>query len=419
MITIIEDIPEFNPGFNRMVVVADSDNLAEPGFKYLFDVYVTFPASTEVRRYAVIPEPSNQYGVVDIGRFVEDALSNTLSTVTNTAPFAVTNNTDNSNSWTDIVIKYGEQYEVAGVVTNFTNLVVGSTKYAWNASIGYEQFHFFDATDYLMDLANDPSEFLTDMKTPIVSIGNIGWHHILTSNAPDVDYLEIKTYDSSGVLIDTFQKANTASTAGKSYKVATAPETLNSMTGAFLLGAQPIITPSVASYTVGVWCSTGPTLLSELLTFTIEEPCRYTQRRVHFLNIYGSFDSYNFNLRSQKKRETKREGFKYEKYPITSTGTNYQMQDQARVINYSETTLSMIVRSDYLTTEQNTWLQQLIESPEIYLEISDGQNNPEQTYLAVESVVGTSWVEKDTGIDKLFIMELELKFSQVDKRQRR
>lgn len=420
-ITIIEDIPLFNPAFNRMIVVADSTNVAQPSFKYLFDVYVNFPATVEVRRFAVIPEPDQNYGVVDVGRFVESALSSTLGVFDSTAAFAIGQNTNNSKSVTEVQVKYGEQYEVAGVLTDFPNLTTGSLKYAWNASIGYEQFHFFNAEDYLMSLAFDPAEFLTDQKTNKVSTGNLGWHHILSDTASDVDYLEIKTYDSSGILIQTVQRANSASTAliaSKMYKVATAPGTLNALIGPFLMGAQPIITPSVASYTVAVW-NTAPTILSELLSFTMEEPCRYTQRRVHFLNNYGSFDCFNLNLRSQEKRKTERQSYSYDKYPITATGTNFLLQDQKQVVNFTQTQPTLIVRSDYLTTEENTWLQQLVDSPEIYLEVSDNQDNPVQNFLAVESVIGDSWVEQETSIDKLWIMELELKFSQVDKRQRR
>jgi len=414
-ITIQEDIPLFNPAFNRMVVVASSTNVAEPAFKFLFDVYLDFPSGTVMKRYAVVPEPDFSYGVVDVGRYVESAISNTMAAFDSVAAFQTPVNPDGSFSLTNFFIDYGEQYEVAGVVTNFPSLTVGSTKYTWNASIGFEQFQFFNAEDYLMSLAFDPAEFLTDQKTNKVSIANLGWHHIITDTAGDVDYIEIKTYNSAGALIDTFQKANAVS--ARMYKVATGPESLNNMTGAFLLGAQPVITSSVASYTIGIWNSVAPTLLSELLTFEIEEPCRYTQRRVHFLNIYGSFDSFNFNLRSQNKRKTNRQTYSYDKYPIVSGGTNFLLQDQKSVVNYSDTEKTMIVRSDYLTTEENTWLQQLIESPEIYLEVTDA--NGAQNFLAVESVVGDSWIEKETEIDKLFIMELELKFSQKDKRQRR
>ena len=200
------------------------------------------------------------------------------------------------------------------------------------------------------------------------------------------------------------------------YKVATGPESINNLTGAWISGAQPIITSSVAFYTVGLENSAN-TEASEELNFYLQEPCRYTQRRIHFQNRYGSFDAFNFNLRSQKEETIERKGYKYEKYPLTNAGISRLYQDQAQVTNYTKIQEFLTVRSDYLTTEQNEWLKQFMNSTEMYLEFTDPSGA--QNFIAYEKPEGNSWLEQETDIDKLFMMEAKLKLSQTSEGQRR
>jgi len=199
-------------------------------------------------------------------------------------------------------------------------------------------------------------------------------------------------------------------------KVATSPQALNNMTGAFVSGAQPIITSSVASYTVQV-IEGASTAISELLYFEIEEPCRYVQRRLHFLNRFGKYDTFNFNLKSTERRDVNKTGYKYDKYPLVSAGISRTHADQAQVTNYVASQDFISLKSDFITEAQNDWLKQLIESPEIFLEWTD--ETGVQNYKAVEGIVGTSWMEKQTENDKLFTMDVEIKMSQKNYRQRR
>lgn len=143
----------------------------------------------------------------------------------------------------------------------------------------------------------------------------------------------------------------------------------------------------------------------------------FTSKNLEQSIRFGSFDAYNFNLRSQKTEEVKRTSYKKNKYPIVTAGQNRLYQDAAQVVNYVETQEFLTVRSDYLTTEQNDWLKQLISSPEIYLEITD--HTGAQNFVAYEMVTNSSWVEKETSIDKLWILELRLRLSQANSRQRR
>jgi hypothetical protein len=277
-----------------------------------------------------------------------------------------------------------------------------------------------DVDDYLCNITNGlNAQFLTDMKTNYVSIYNLGWHHILTNTPTDIDSLAVITYDSSGAVIQTVVKANSVAqnlTTSRMYKVATSPEALNNMTGAFISGAQPVITSSVYRYTVQL-VDTGGNPASELLNFYLEDDCDYTQMRLHFLNRLGSFDSFNFNFQSNTTRSVERKTMKYNPYPVNSNGLVRSHSERSQIQHYVKTQDTIKLRSRYLSEEENDWLKQLIESPEIYLEFTDASGV--QNLKAVESIVESNWESKTLMSDKLFPLDVTIKLSQNNFRQTR
>lgn len=422
-ITVLTDISTFTPVYNRMEVCAEADaaTLALTDMHYIFDVYIENVSTPAYKRFKVPPDPVTDLGVVDIQRYCEAACRSTLSQFNSTVPISLGANANGTQSIIKVTIKYGYSYDNAGVYTVVTNVTVGSDKYAFHGALTERIFMGWTYNDYICNIANGANgQFLTDMKTNVVSLNNLGWHHILTDTPTDIDRVVYETYDSSGTLIATNIKANTVAqnlTSSRMYKIATGPESINNMTGAWISGGpNPIITSSVASYSVYLIDSAG-NIASETITFTLDEPCRYEQRRVHFLNRFGSFDAYNFELRSQIEEVKETKSFKYNKYPLTASGISRLYQDQAQVVNYVRTQEFLTIRSNYLTTAQHNWLKQLQQSPEIYLEIED--HNGDRNFIAYEKVEQTSWIEKDTSIDKLFIMEVKLKLSQQNYLQRR
>lgn len=422
-ISILTDIVSFSPVYNRQEICVnetDAVTKALTDFQYIFDVYIENVSSPAYKRFEVPKDAVLGYGTVDIGRYCESACNSVLGVYNGTTSYLLGARATGEQCIIKVTVKYGYSYSNAGVYTVVADTVVGSAKYLFQGSLTEQELMGWTPNNYLCNVANGLNgQFLTDMKTNIVSINNLGYHYCLTDTPTDLDSLSVLTYDSAGNLIQTVVKANPVSqalTSSRMYLVATAPETLNNMTGVFISGAQPIITAAVASYTVQLVNSVGAAA-SEILSFTIEEPCRYEQRRVFFENRFGAFEGFNFNLRSQQKRETDRKGYKYDKYPVVTAGISRAYQNQSQVTNFVKTQDSLTVRTEFLTTAQNEWLKQMIESPELYLQFTD--HTGAENYLAYEKVNSSSWVEKVTEIDKLFNLELELKLSQANFRQRR
>lgn len=423
-LTIKTDLDTFVPVYNPMelcVYEADAPTLALTDYKYIFDVYIEGVTSPTYKRYEVIPESVTDYGAVDISRYCEGYVYNALPANAFTVPFGLGTTATGLNSIIKVTVKYGYSYMNAGVYTVVADVVTGSAKYVWNGSLDWRTWvDNFDYTDYICNITNGVNgQWLTTMKTHYVSIANIGCMCILSDTPTDVDYVVYKTYDSTGTLIQTATKAisvTQASTQARNYRVATAPATINSLTGAWVAGAQPVVTSSVSYYTIYLTNSANA-VASETLTFYVSEPCRYEQRRLHFVNQLGGWEAFNFNLKSTERRDIERKGYKYDKYPIVTAGISRSVSDQSQVTNYVATQDYISLKSDFITEAQNDWLKQLIESPEIYMEITDATGA--QNYYAVENIVGTSWVEKQTKNDKLFTMDVEIKLSQKNYRQRR
>ena len=422
-VTILKDLQAFTPVYNRMElsVRLDPATLLLTGVKYVFDVYIENVSTPTYYRFQVYPDPDFDLGNVDIGRYCEGACRSTLSQYNSVVPFSLGANANGTQSIIKVTVKYGYSYlSTPTTRTVVPDVLVGSAKYAFQGAFSNKDFQGWAYNTYICNITNGASgQFLTDMKTNYVSINNLGWHHILSDTPTDIDSLVVITYDSAGSVIQTVVKANSVVqnlTTSRMYKVATGPESLNNMTGVFISGAQPIITSDVAYYEVKLVNGAG-TIASETLTFIMQEPCRYTQRRVHFQNRFGSFDAFNFNLRSQVETTSERKGYKINKYPLTSGGITRQYQDQAQVTNYIKTQEFLTVRSDYLTEDQNEWLKQFINSTEIYLEFTDPSGA--QNFLAYEKPEGGTWIEKSEENDKLFNIESKLKLSQSDEGQRR
>jgi hypothetical protein len=412
-------VPVYNP--IEFSVLADAPTLALTGMKYIFDVYIENVSSPTYKRFEVTPDSVISYGTIDISRYAECACNSVLIPYNFVTPISLGARSTGEQSIIKITMKYGYSYLNAGVYTVVADDLVGTSFYAFQGSLTEQEMRGFDYTDYICNITNGVNgQFLTDVKTKTVSINDLGATAILSDTPTDIDSVVYKTYDSAGALIATNIKAIGVAqnlTSSRMYQVLTAPEHINNMTGAWISGGpNPIITSSVASYTVQL-VDVGGNVASEIITFNIEEPCRYGQQRIHFANRLGGFDAYNFTARSQQRREVERKGYKYDKYPVTTGGIVRRYQDQSQVTTFVKTQDTLLVRSQPLTTAENEWLKQLVESPEIYLEITDATGA--QNYLAYEKVNATTWTEKETSIDKIFILELELKLSQANYRQRR
>jgi len=422
-INIIQDIPTTSPAYNEMVIVVEQDNatiLNEDNYKFVFEVYIAL-SGTPIR-FNVYPDIDNPtLGYLDIHRVLEPYIQAFLGDQIITG--AAIGTADKSINYCRV--EYGWSYiDSSGVYQETLNDLTGSTKYFWQAS--FDWYDFVDEINettpfntYLCNTTNGTSaEFLTNKKTKKVSITDNGFTQALTDVTTDIDYMEVKTYDSSNVLISTFQIATSvspASFAARNVSLRSAPQSLNDYTGAFLAGAQPIITSSVAYYTIQLFENT-PTAVSEILTFEIEESCRYNTKRLHFLNKLGGFDAFNFTKVNKTTTDINRKTYKTTPSRVSGSGYAYSYKDKANITYYVSKSEKMKLVSDWLTDEEHSWLLELVASQDIYLETTNAKGDVQ--YKPIEKVNQKSYVETTGNVDKLFNLEIEIEFSQLNYSQR-
>jgi hypothetical protein len=227
-----------------------------------------------------------------------------------------------------------------------------------------------------------------------------------------VSKLEIKTYNDSNTLIDTYRITN--SFAGSSTKselflsVNVGAASLNSQT--LSTGVQPIITDSVAYYTIQT-VNGSNVATSELLTFEIDRNCyKYTPIRLFWLNKYGRMDSFSFNFANDKSFEVAKSTYLKQGGVIDGSSfvrSRFESGDTT-FNNMIDTTIKL--RTDYISTIESEWLSELVKSSIVWAQIGSSFNTVK--------VINTSYTNKDTRKDGMFIEEIDVEFANSSYRQR-
>ena len=416
------DNKDFSPVYNPMNVVIFQNNavtVAKPDYKYIFDINIIDYISglTKVIRTKVSPDPFYRYGIQDLHSIIENYVKETIPPYDDTDAIRVTD-----NAIIKFFVEYGEEYRLTAddPIVQYPNLYTGKIQYAWGASLEHHRFIDFynnDEFENYICLTTSIGEFLTNQKNNKVYSNQLGWHWYMTSAPNNVDYLQVKTYDVSGVLISTFDIPNNSNPSldqSRLNSVATSPQSLNNITGAFLVGAQPVIIPTVANYTVQLF-RTGAVPVTEILYFEIDTECFYETYRIHFENEYGAFDSFNFKADSKKSTNAERKTYITNRNILTLDGLVYNHVTDTKVNYYVKSTDSIILQSGLIDQETNEWLKELSFSPEAYLEFVDSSGVHNFKPCLIKS---TSWNELKDEVDKTFNFSVDIELSD-NFRQRR
>ena len=400
MAITVEDNPRnFSPVYNKMEYLLSSTKTAETNFSYLVDVYIN-GSGTKTWRGRIPKRPSDDYCLVDVHRILEATLTSDVGD-----PSGTQGSYEAANHALTYIVKFGEEYDVAGVLTQFPDLTVDSSRDAINASVEKQEFVDWDIRDY--DLDGVTKKFLTNSPdNHNVSINGHGW--LYYKEADVLTYYEVNTYDIAGSAISSFRIDPTATSDIIQY-IPSSPETLNNIgAGFFLSGAQPVITSSVASYTIHMFAAA---IVSETRTFVIKEPCKYSASTVIFQNALGEFDDFTFYLGDIEGYDIQRKDMKVNVDPVSGTSISYSMQERENRTYYSKSSPNITLKSDWLTEAEDAWLLELVNSNEIYLQNGDD-------LIALFKPRVTDYKKKKVVTDKLFKREITFDFGFDNYRQR-
>lgn len=118
----------------------------------------------------------------------------------------------------------------------------------------------------------------------------------------------------------------------------------------------------------------GAVQLSNQITMTSECTKKYPPVRIAWKNRYGQFDYFNFNLVSKQSMKSERSRYQPQIGSWGSRTLNYNDYDSS-IQNYiTDSTLKLIVNTDYVSEDYNEIFKQLMVSDEIYW-LYDQPNN--------------------------------------------
>ena len=130
------------------------------------------------------------------------------------------------------------------------------------------------------------------------------------------------------------------------------------------------------------------------------------------MNEFGAYDSFNFTKISREDVNIKRERFKPYLNTLTSASAyGYSKSDRSEKTFYTELKDGLKLSTDWLTDASFAQLEQLITSPEVYIQDSvEG--------LICVSITDTRYEKKTALNDKMIRLEISVEYGYDRYRQR-
>ena len=406
----------FLPIYNNYIYSTDSTfapNLPN-NYRAIVDVYINDSKVGTLKSYP------NQYGwcVFRLDRICQDYFS-----------FDIHDNPElgelfyqNDNSVKNI---FGVFYEEYG------DLSTGTTIYTGDSVTGNTIIAYNGAIPWIGDMTNNYNPQVQGVGAPVKSglnftnywptsyIAEEGLNKLFMTYAPrtlKMDYtdtyylnimtntddvagqIEIKTYDSSGTLINTLLEENLtpipnlsgATSENVLLSIGIGPLDINTISYSLL--AEPFITPNVAYYTVQLKNLLDTDISSEIFKVVMNTKKYYQRFRFRWLNSLGAFDSYTFEGRNSATKNV-RNSTEYSKlfgYELPIGGYGYTNGDRGRKTIYQSVETQYTVFSQFITQAESYWLNELFTSPEVYLEVVD-EPKPFQTTYDVGGLLAISY----------------------------
>lgn len=165
---------------------------------------------------------------------------------------------------------------------------------------------------------------------------------------------QIVTYDSTGAVIQTFRKTFTPIADG-----------VWSMGAGARNFTAPTITSSVVKYEISITdANDSNNDISEVVTFEIDDNCYRSDTRFLWLNPRGGYDTFTFHSPRKLNSTVKKTTFKPARtFPVVVGNSEEKITD----VDASETITTGTHKVNKETAE---WLQELLESPEVFIELS-------------------------------------------------
>jgi len=391
MITLTQPSISILPAFNRINYQIVSTNAAEIGFKYVVKVY---NSANELITTAYYDSPADASDPVefDVSKFVSTQFEYTKGF------YETATSSNSTNIIKGFYLKVYEYYEVAGeFVIVLASEVISDTKYALAASFPLlELDDWYDDVNLYNGVSNTTYKPLT------------AWDTIKVRETDAQVFGFVNTGFLTNVeLLVTYNNATTST-----YFIAKSGTTYPNVN-------YFQITPltyggSIASIQLFVNWNNGSARRYKFATLYTQECGKFDPIRMAYLNKYGTFDFFNFDLVNKTTLTIEKKG-----YQRNYDGSIYQaggvIVKNINPVYFTNETQVWKIISDYLNDAQSELIRELYSSPLVYMNlVNDNYIRP--SWIPVKPTA-TSYEIKKTATDKLFNLELDLEFGLENNRQ--
>jgi hypothetical protein len=394
MITLVEPSIDILPAFNRINYLISSTNADQSGFKYVVRVYND---SDELITQAFYDSPANPSDEVefDVSKFVSVNFQYTDGF------YQVETFLNRTNTIKGYYLKCYEYYEVGGVFEIVEESeVVSATKYALAASLP-----LLELDNWYEDLEKYTGENNTIYK-PLTD-----WS---TIKARETD-AQIFAFINTGLFVNCELFVTYQNGTDQTYYITPTPTPPTITPCVTYIKVTPMTYGSnVENIQLFVNWNNGSTRRSKFATIFTQVCGRFDPMRLAYLNKFGAFDFFNFDLVSKTTFETERK-----RYERNYTGSIYEANGiivkNINPIYYTKETQKWRITSDYLNNAQAETLRELYSSPLVYMNLVN-DNYINFSWIPVMPTA-TSYEVKKTAIDKVFNIELDLEIGLINPRQ--
>lgn len=405
-ITIDEQPYQYTPIGQRLMIVASSTNVANAGFRFVFD-FGSFQVNVQ-------PNAANK-GILDLAPIFREQLQHDA-----TQHFQTTDTENTSVAFISCTIKEG--WLIDGVFTvSGSGMADIDDVYAFLAeyqvSDGYKpnpntRYALDGTTKYAMsERTKDTHKWI---EAPARGLSNeyvyiptrmSDWGVLYAPSATallvdsDFDIAVITSYDNTDTIIDTIPLsiANNNSIVN----IVAAFYQNVAATGIDLTGAKyytiqfgkeiafPVYTPASR-----VYCF-----------YLVADDCRFDNVRLGWTNTCGGVDYFNFTKKSELSFNYDRKQYQKVVGTYNASTFGFNTYDRGTTDRYVTTTKGLQINSDWVSVGEFNLLQTLCRSNDVYIINDDGTQTP----VLVDT---QNFVIKDERYSKLYNVTLNLKYSQ-------
>jgi hypothetical protein len=167
--------------------------------------------------------------------------------------------------------------------------------------------------------------------------------------------------------------------------------------------ASPISFVGVQSYKVVFKSTTTGASTDVTWSFNVDNCHKYEPTRLHWLNRFGGFDAWTFDMKSYIEDDVDRRQYKQQKNVLTGGAYGYDIMSRGTTDYHIKVETTKTIATDNLTDAELEHLRGLISSPVVFIESGN-------SYVAV-NVNTKSWRQKRGVQDGVFNLEMEIQGS--------